>query len=229
MTTDQFFETVERVFATWRYDHPRILYALMRSLKPKVAVEVGTYRGYAACYMARALQENGVGHLTCIDDFSEGMQQKYDREHWVRNIYECGVEDVVTLKVGKSDSVTWPENVDFAYLDGWHGYNTVKSDFGKAAMAGAECICLDDVTSTVGPSLFVQELRGYQTWDVLELFRDCGLAVCVRRQMKPPCNFSQELPDHPGTVMTGWTVEQKRKHLAEASKATGVNYSWVEL
>lgn len=228
MTTDQFFETVERVFANWHYDHPRILYALMRSLKPKTAVEIGSLYGYCACYMARALQENGGGRLFSIDDFSESMQRAANPQEWDANLKACGVRDFATLLVGKSSEVQWPEQVDFAYIDGWHGYTTVRADFIRAAMAGAECICLDDLT-TVGPSLFVKELRGYGTWDVLELFRDNGLAVCMRKKDRPPLTFAQELPDHPGTDMTGWTEAAKLAHLAEAAKVTGVDYSWVEL
>src|SRR5271166_4779601 len=109
MDRKNFFETVESVFHDWHYDHPRILYALMRSLKPTVAVEVGTYRGYAACYMARALQENESGLLYCIDDFSEGMQKRYDAQHWHQNLVICGVREWAKLLVGKSSEVVWPD------------------------------------------------------------------------------------------------------------------------
>ncbi len=231
MTTSNFFEKVEEVFATWHYDHPRILYSLIRSLKPKVCVEVGTYRGYAACYMARALQENNQGGLLyCIDDFSEGMQQKYDAKHWQDNINACGVADTAWLSVGKSSSwQRWPDTVDFAYIDGWHGFEQTDQDFGMAASRGAECICLDDITSTVGPSFFVQKLREDDGWDVCEIYRDCGLAICVRKKPKPPVTFSQELPNHPGVVLTGMTAQQKREHLQETSKITGIDYSDYQL
>lgn len=220
-----FFEVVEEVFATWRYDHPRILYALMRSLKPSVAVEVGTYRGYAACYMAQALKENGRGYLYCIDDFSEGMQKKYDADHWHDNVRKCGLSEWVSLIVGKSSDVVWPDKVDFAYIDGWHGYKTVIADFVKAASRGAECICLDDINSTVGPSLFVQRLHGSNEWDVCEILRDCGLAICTRKQKKKPVSFSQESGQNAGTVLSEMTTEQKKSFLASMSKETGVDYS----
>jgi hypothetical protein len=220
-----FFETVERVFETWHYDHPRILYALMRSLKPKVAVEVGTYRGYAACYMAQALKENGAGHLYCIDDFSEGMQKKYDANHWHANLAACRVSEWATLLVGKSSEVEWPVTVDFAYIDGWHGYKDVSADFRAAAFRGAECICLDDTESTVGPSLFVQRMRGSYTWDVCEILRDCGLAVFIRRKAKKPVGFCQEPNSNSGVVMTEWTTEQKRDLLTNLAVETGVDYS----
>jgi len=70
---------IDAQFPNWNYMHPSVLYGLCRSLKPRVVVEVGTYRGYAACYMAQACKENGFGHVVAIDDFSEGMQKKYDR------------------------------------------------------------------------------------------------------------------------------------------------------
>ena len=223
-----FFERVEKVFETWHYDHPRILYSLMRSLKPEIAVEVGTYRGYAACYMAQALKENGRGHLYCIDDFSEGMQQRYGSDHWCDNLRVCGVLDWVTLIQGKSVDVAWPDSVDFAYIDGWHGYRTVALDFQNAARRGAECICLDDVVSTVGPALMAQRLRDGSEWGVCEIFRDCGLAICSRR-MGRVLTFSQESESNSGVVMTGWTMEQKREFLVGLTNETGVEYADLAL
>ena len=40
METGDFFKRVDEVFHDWKYDHPRVLYALIRSLKPLVVVEV---------------------------------------------------------------------------------------------------------------------------------------------------------------------------------------------
>lgn len=220
-----FFERVEALFHDWHYDHPRILYALMRSLRPEVAVEVGTYRGYAACYMARAVQENGIGHVYCIDDFSEGIQQRYDEDHWRDNLRTCGVLSRATLLRGKSSEVSWPERVDFAYIDGWHGFSTVAEDFNSADSRGAECICLDDTDSTVGPSLFLQRLRSSTEWDVCEVLRDCGLAICTRRLKKKPVSFSQESSRDHGVVMTEWSTEQKREFLGQLTTETGVDYT----
>ncbi len=219
-----FFDKVEDVFKTWHYDHPRILYALMRSLRPTIAVEIGTYRGYAACYMAQALKENGAGHLFCIDNFSEGMQQKYDAHHWHNNLRECGVNNWATLLIGKSSDVVWPDTVDFAYIDGWHGYNTVVQDFLSCSTRGAECICLDDTNSTVGPSLFIQRLRGGIEWDMCEILRDCGIAICTRRKKKKPISFSQESLENPGVVMSEWTTLQKAEFLNRLTVETGVDY-----
>ena len=216
-----FFTTVERVFATWHYDHPRILYALMRSLKPKVAVEIGTYRGYAACYMAQALKENGEGHLYCIDDFSEGMQKKYDQQHWLDNLKECEVQSLATLIVGKSDVVEWPKKIDFAYIDGWHSYHTVLHDFLKCAILGAEYICFDDTTTTVGPMKLVNSLDCL--WESITIDRDCGLTILKKKSVSRP-RFSQELPNHPGVDLSILNEQQRAAHFAEATRHTGLNY-----
>jgi hypothetical protein len=48
-------------------DSARLLYGICRSLKPAVAVEIGSARGKSACYIGRALKENGSGRLFAID------------------------------------------------------------------------------------------------------------------------------------------------------------------
>ena len=217
-------QRIEDLFPDWRYDHPRILYALIRSLKPEICVEVGTYRGYAACYMGQALKENAKGRLYCIDDFSEGARNGYDADHWRGNINALQLGGYVTLLEGKSSEVQWPKKVDFAYVDGWHSYTACMDDVIRCVARGAECVCIDDITTTIGPRNVADVLRDRSVFDVVEVLRDCGLAICMKRKDKPQCTFSQELPNHPGMVMAGWTPEQVRAHLAEVSKTTGINY-----
>lgn len=226
MNTNEFFDTVERVFHDWHYDHPRILYALIRALKPQTVVEVGTYRGYAACYMARALQENGMGGLFCIDNFSlTDHTARYGdaKRHLLNNLNICGVAGVVTLIEGNSDMVAWPERVDLAYIDGWHSYLASKFDFEQCAMRGATCICLDDTLNCIGPRKLVSEIDRAK-WDVLTLGNDNGLSIC-QKKVERRITFSQELPNNPGTVLTNATDDDIKSHLAEAFYANGVDYS----
>lgn len=221
-----FFQTVESLFHDWNYHHPRIIYALIRALKPKTVVEVGTYRGYAACYMARALQENGNGHLYCIDNLSlsDHVKQYGDPvEHWRSNLSKCGVLDFVTLLRGRSDMVLWPDSVDLSYIDGWHGYLVAKYDFNKCAELGATCICLDDTLNCIGPRKVVRELDR-NNWDVLTLPNDNGLSIC-HRKVERKVTFSQELPNNPGTILTNATDDEVLAHLESASALNGVDYS----
>lgn len=223
------FEHIECLFRDWNYGHPKVMYGLVRALQPKVVVEVGTYRGYAACYLAQALKDNGSGHLYCIDDFSEGIQKKYDADHWRGNINACNLAEWVTLLEGRSNKVIWPEKVDFAYIDGWHGFTTVAHDVNECATRGAECICMDDVTTTVGPALFVERgiphLLGFQC---VTLHRDCGLAILMRSHKREPLTFSQELVMSPGVDLREMDEEKFREHLMLASSINLVNYGGLK-
>lgn len=229
MTTTDFFATVEARFHDWHYDHPRILYALIRSTKPNTAIEIGTYRSYAACYMARALQENNTGHLYCVDNFSltDHAKRYGDPEkHWNDNLAACGVRNWVTLLKGDSDKVKWPDSVDFAYIDGWHSYDAVRYDFEECEKRGAKCICLDDTINSVGPRLWMNEVRAIhkKNWSVIDIPADNGLSICVRNQKHIDVTFSQELPNNPGVDLTVLTPAQRQKHFEDAREATGLCY-----
>lgn len=226
MTTTCFFETVEALFHDWNYHHPRILYSLIRALKPLTVVEVGTYRGYAACYMARALQENKGGHLYCIDNFTEpNHAARYGDpvEHWNSNLLKCGVRGGVALLQGNSNEVRWPAVVDFAYIDGWHSYLAAKFDFNRCAELNATCICLDDTLNCIGPKKLVSEIDRDQ-WDVITLPNDNGLTIC-HKKVQRRITFSQELPGNPRVVLTDASDDDIRSHLEEARHDTGVDYS----
>lgn len=228
MNTTDCFATIETRFADWHYDHPKILYGLIRSLKPDVIVEVGTYRGYCACYMARALQENNKGHLYCIDNWSltEHVARYGDpRAHWEENVTAAGVRDWITILQGESHEVQWPARVDMAYIDGWHSYHTCMSDFIHAEDLGAYLIALDDTDQTVGPRMVCKVLReGFTHWDVMEIHRDCGLTIAKRREPKPAFTFSQELYNHPGTDLRFMSREERQAHFVEARMETGIAY-----
>jgi predicted O-methyltransferase YrrM len=44
-----------------------LLYALVRSLRPKIVLETGTYLGLSTHHLARAVRDNGVGHVHSCD------------------------------------------------------------------------------------------------------------------------------------------------------------------
>src|SRR4051812_47088043 len=51
-------------------DSAWLLYGIARSLKPTIAVEIGSARGKSACFIGMALKENGSGRLYAIDPHS---------------------------------------------------------------------------------------------------------------------------------------------------------------
>lgn len=227
MNTADCFATIEQRFVDWHYDTPKTLYGLVRTLRPAVLVEVGTYRGYTACYLARAVQENNEGRLYCIDNFSlDDHAPTYGdpEQHWEDNLRAAGVRDWVTLLHGDSDAVDWPETVDFAYIDGWHSYAVCKADAKRCIDRGALCLTFDDVLTTVGPRRYFDELRASGDWDCLLLPRDGGLGIALRRAPLRPVEFIQEIPWEPGTVLYGMTPAQRQQEFARAAAVTGLIY-----
>lgn len=51
----------------------KILYALVRLLQPETVVEIGGWAGCSAAHLAAAVRANGHGHITSVDNGSEGM------------------------------------------------------------------------------------------------------------------------------------------------------------
>jgi hypothetical protein len=225
-----FHSKIWEVHKDWCYGNPVILYGLIRSMKPKTVVEIGTYRGFSASWMAQGLKENGAGHLYCIDNFSLTDHESRHgdaRRHLETNLNVVGVRDFITLIDGDSEKVTWPDRVDFAYVDGWHSYLAVKHDFEQCAKRGAECICLDDVTQSVGPRMLMDEPSIREEWDVTFVNRDCGMAICMRNVKRGPITFSQEIPGHVGHDLQTLTRVEQLAHLHTAALVNGVDYSHV--
>lgn len=224
-----FYDTIKERFADWNYSHPLILHGLIRSLKPEVIVESGCYRAFSTCWMAKALQENNKGRLYTIDNWSlkEHVERYGDpRAHAVANMEACGVREWIEILDGDSKEVAWPNKVDFCYIDGWHSYKAVNFEFNEALRRGASVIAFDDTENCVGPRMFVENHKfNPEFWQSIHINGDNGLTIFMRKQVKRPITFSQELPlPNPGVDLRPMTLEQQGAHFDEASAITGLDY-----
>lgn len=230
-----FEKTLSERFADWNYGHPYVLHGLIRALKPLVVVEVGCYRAFAACVMARALQENNQGRLYTIDtwELREHVDRYGDpRAHAVSNMEACGVREWIEILDGRSDEVEWPENPGLVYIDAWHSHDAAWSELDKAVQLGAKVIALDDTENCVGPRLLVDKtVNNYapmESYQRLDLHSDNGLTIFVKKQPRRKITFSQELPyPNPGVDLRPLTLEQQKAHFDEASAITGLDYSGI--
>lgn len=162
--------------------HSPFLYALVKWLRPRVVVEVGTHLGMSAVWIARGLQENSTGHLWCVDNFcwTEHQQERL----WRDNVAFCGVSDAVTLVKGRSQDVEWPSPVDLAYIDGNHSFDVARADSIKAMELGATCIALNDTVEFAGVRKWSEAMRLWPGWDFVEVAFDSGLMVALKKPVK---------------------------------------------
>jgi predicted O-methyltransferase YrrM len=104
-----------------------LLYSLVLALKPKRCLEIGTLRGGSASIMCRAMDDNGLGRLICVDP-----EPRIPDEVWTEITHRA------TLIVGASpgalqearDSIG--ESFDFVLIDGDHSFRGALDDIEGA-------------------------------------------------------------------------------------------------
>lgn len=89
-----------------------ILRMLTDMLRPRRAVEIGTFTGYSAICIGRGLPEGGVLHTIDVNDETASLAGKYIRM--------AGLEDRVRQHIGSALEVipTLGERFDLAFIDG---------------------------------------------------------------------------------------------------------------
>jgi predicted O-methyltransferase YrrM len=127
----------------------RLLTRLVRDLRPRRCLELGTGMGISGAYVAAALELNGEGTLTTMD-FHEAARTGE------RGFAELGLEHRVELRFGDIDEEL-PEvlgriaPIDWAMLDAEHSEaaTTRHFDLLRPHLAEGAVVVFDDITPTV--------------------------------------------------------------------------------
>lgn len=146
------------------YEHGRVLYSTLRRFLEGAdsvrVVETGTARGFSALCMAKAIQDSGktgsiVTHdilphnvrmyWNCIDDHDGQKTRAELLEPW------ADLTKMVTFVTGDSKVTFHPQECDFAFLDGAHTYEDVRSEYGK--LKNPRVVVFDDYTPTQFPGI----------------------------------------------------------------------------
>ncbi|MBS0011744.1 MAG: O-methyltransferase [Bacteroidales bacterium] len=90
----------------------KLLEMLVSMIKPALVLEIGTYTGYSAISMARALPEGAMLHTIEINDELEDMCREY--------IAKAGMENKIVLHLGDALKLMKKLNISFdlIFIDG---------------------------------------------------------------------------------------------------------------
>lgn len=213
---DKHFELVTRTVVGYMTSrHAKLMYGLIRWLQPQNVVEVGCFKGYVSLYLAKALEDEGRGHLWVIDNFSIGSDPSD-----VHNAMQlAGLANRVTILNGTSRTAQWPNTVDFAFIDGDHEFEEVVYDCDQAILRGAKCIVLHDTMELPGPKAYCELLReqGKGIWDCISVGFDMGLTVFLKRPDETPM-FTM----HPDQGKAWYEAQEKARAAEEARSVATV-------
>lgn len=118
----------------------RLLYVLVRSCRPALAVEFGTSFGLSAIHIAAALRDNGGGRLIC----TELNPAKATRA--AAHLREAGLHDLVEIRQGDAfNTLSDLSGIGFLLLDGWKGLYLPMLKQLEPALAVGSLVVADDV------------------------------------------------------------------------------------
>ena len=176
-------------------DSAWLLYGLSRSLKPAVAVEIGSARGKSACYVGIALKENGKGHLYAIDPHTStnwnDTESVETYETMRKHLALLNLTDVVTIVRHHSGRAVHQvaKPIDLLFIDGDHSYDGVKADWRSFTpyMSRFGIVVFHDTIWDLNPGgklhrgdmgvpQFVEELRR-DGFPILTIDRDYGVSL----------------------------------------------------
>lgn len=113
-----------------------IAYEIVKSFRPKVICELGSYSGYSTFAMGLALRDlRERGKLYAIDtwqgDPHAGFYGEELYETFLSDRRQLRLEDtVVPLRMTFEEaSRRIPEGIDLLHIDGWHTFRAVRNDF----------------------------------------------------------------------------------------------------
>jgi predicted O-methyltransferase YrrM len=177
-----------------------LLHGLVRSLKPRRVVEIGSAQGASTCFIAQGLRENGFGRLTAIDphvrtDWNDvGATDSY--ETLVKNLRSLDLIAQVEVVRDFSAQVgaRWSDPIDLLFIDGDHSFERVQEDWRLFSPFVREfgCVAFHDTLwdrrpdprwalADMGVPRFVDQLRR-EGYPVVTLDQNFGVSM-----VQPTC------------------------------------------
>jgi len=120
----------------------KLLYALVRAIRPDTVVEFGTSFGISTIYLAAAVTDNGTGHV-----FTTELSTR-KAEAARSNLERAGVSAAVTILAGDARQTLRdvPGPVGLALLDGWKELCLPVLRLLEPRLAPGALVAADDIT-----------------------------------------------------------------------------------
>ena len=108
-------ETLQDLYLPISAEAGKLLYTLVRAIRPETVVEFGTSFGISTVYLAAAVTDNSVGHVVTTELSSRKVEAAQ------ANLRQAGVSGAVTVLAGdaRETLVGLPGPVGLVLLDGW--------------------------------------------------------------------------------------------------------------
>lgn len=190
-------------------------YHLIRLLKPKLGLEIGTFKAGTTEVLASAMQANGIGILMTIDPFG-GDRVPPILEKWPAELQEYVSFSPATSMDFFIALEQKPVELDFVFIDGNHAYEYVSFDLNNSArrLAPGGVIVLDDYNQPGVHQAAKDFLAVNPGWEEIGGVLDA---------FNPNDPFSSMLPSIPDT---GFLVLTSPTHVVVTDRPRSFEAAW---
>jgi predicted O-methyltransferase YrrM len=198
---DRAFAAIGRKFAaakveSWIQDEEKaLLFGVGAYARGKgEIVEIGSFQGGSACFLAGGLARRRRGRLTCIDPhlgaplwFATAPHQ-YTLKVFQEKTAACGVAGWIDTRVGESSAIAaiWPAApIDAVFIDGDHSFLGALKDFECWApkLRPGGLVLIDDTDGPWVPGLLELVALVQTLTSVRVLGQVQGITVCERTKV----------------------------------------------
>ncbi len=144
-------------------EEKRELYNLVRKIRPKVVVEIGSYLGASASFLAAAMERfSPQSRLYCVDTWQNDAMDEAKRDTYDRFLQNTmkHAHRIHPMRGQSIDVATnFPDRIDLLFIDGDHSYAAVKGDWTHWSphLHSDACVAMHDVGWAAGVQRVVNE------------------------------------------------------------------------
>jgi predicted O-methyltransferase YrrM len=126
-----FFFDENRINTDLTFQEKHRLMSLARKCSGSVYVEIGTYVGASACFIAAGIGKSAGSKLYCIDTWLNESMTEGERDtfsEFKKNTAKYKNQIVPCRGKSQELAVTFNNKIDFLFVDGDHSYEGVRTD-----------------------------------------------------------------------------------------------------